>query len=121
MLRRTFAIAGPTEGCMYDLHLTAEQLEIRDTVRDFVRNEVKPVALHPSRLEPFAKPLLSEIVEAASKMGLRALTLSEECGGAGADNLTACIVWEELAQGDPDVAAVLARTSILARLVLDEL
>jgi hypothetical protein len=32
---------------MYDLHLTAEQLEIRETVRDFVAREIKPFALKP--------------------------------------------------------------------------
>jgi alkylation response protein AidB-like acyl-CoA dehydrogenase len=106
---------------MYDLHLTPEQLEIRDTVREFVRNEVKPVTLHPSRLEPFDKPLLTDILGAASKMGLRALALSDESGGAGADSLTACLVVEELAQGDPDIAVVLARTAVAAHLAFDEL
>jgi alkylation response protein AidB-like acyl-CoA dehydrogenase len=106
---------------MYDLHLTPEQLEIRDTVRDFVRNEVKPVTTHSSRLEPFEKPLLSDILGAASKMGLRALALSDDAGGAGADHLTACLVIEELAQGDPDIAVVLARTAVLAHLLFDEL
>ena len=106
---------------MYDLHLTAEQLEIRDTVRDFVRNEIKPVTLHPGRLEPFAKPLLTDLLAAASKMGLRALALSDESGGAGADNLTSCLVMEELAQGDPDIAVVLAHTSVLAHFIFDEL
>ena len=28
---------------MYNLHLTPEQLEFRDTVRDFVEGEIKPV------------------------------------------------------------------------------
>jgi len=106
---------------MYDLHLTAEQIEIRDTVRDFVRNELRPVALHPSRLEPFDRPLLTELLSAASRMGLRTLTMSEESGGAGADGLTSCLVMEELAQGDVGIAAVLAHTSTLAHLVFDEL
>ena len=46
-------------------------------------------------------------------MGLRTLALSEELGGAGADALTCCIVTEELAAGDADLAAVLAETSAL--------
>ena len=36
---------------MYDLRLSPEQLEIRDTVREFVAQEVKPPALEPVRLE----------------------------------------------------------------------
>ena len=101
---------------MFNLHLSAEQLEIRDTIRDFVAREVKPVALAPARLEAFEKPLLAELLVQASRMGLRTLALSEDAGGAGADNLTSCIVTEELAVGDPDIAAVLAQTSTLGRL-----
>ena len=100
---------------MFNLHLSPEQLEIRDAVRDFVERELKPAALAPARLEAFDKPLLVDLVAQASQLGLRTLALSEEAGGAGADALTCCIVIEELAVGDPDVAAVLARTAMLAR------
>jgi len=106
---------------MYDLHLSPEQLEFRDTVRDFVENEIKPVALHPDRLQPFEKPLLVELVEKAAQMGFRTLALSEEAGGAGADGLTSCIVLEELAAGDVDIAAVLGHTSFLGHVLFDQL
>ena len=36
---------------MYNLHLSPEQLEFRDTVRDFVEDEVKPVTLKADRLD----------------------------------------------------------------------
>jgi alkylation response protein AidB-like acyl-CoA dehydrogenase len=100
---------------MYDLRLTPDQLEFRDTVRDFVENEVRPAAHNPKRLEPFEKPLLREALDKAAQMGLRALALPEDAGGAGADALTTCIVLEELGAGDVDVAAVLAQTATLAR------
>jgi alkylation response protein AidB-like acyl-CoA dehydrogenase len=106
---------------MYDLSLSPEQIEFRDTVREFVEREVKPVALDPKRLEPFEKPLLKELLDEASAMGLRTLMLPEEAGGAGADCLTACIVVEELAAGDPDLAAVLAHTAIAADLLFGRL
>ncbi|MCC7486265.1 MAG: acyl-CoA dehydrogenase family protein [Burkholderiales bacterium] len=105
---------------MYDLQLTAEQLGIRDAVRAFVRGELKPAATNAQRLEPFEKPLLAGLLRQASGMGLRALALSEEAGGTGADNLTACIVLEELAAGDVDLAATLGTTSAIARLIFDE-
>ena len=105
---------------MFNLHLTAEQLEFRDTVRDFVQNEVKPAAIHPDRLQPFEKPLLTAALDDASRMGLRTLALSEAAGGAGADMLTSCIVMEELAAGDVDLAAVLGQTSQLAHALFDE-
>ena len=106
---------------MYDLRLSAEQLEIRDTVRDFVAQEIKPPALDPARLEAQTRPLLTGALDKAAQLGLRTLALSEEAGGAGADTLTCCIVTEELAVGDPDIAAVLAQTSTLAHALFDRL
>ena len=104
---------------MYNLHLSPEQLEIRDTVRDFVTREIKPVALKAERLDIADRSLLTGLLEQASQMGLRSLALSEERGGAGADALTACIVTEELAAGDADIAAVLSESSRLAHLLFD--
>src|SRR5450756_2235038 len=104
---------------MYNLHLSSEQLEIRDTVRDFVTREIKPVALKAERLDLADRSLLMAQIDAASQLGLRSLALSEERGGAGADALTACIVTEELAAGDADIAAVLSESSRLAHLLFD--
>ena len=104
---------------MYNLHLTAEQQEFRETIRDFVEREIKPFALHPNRLQDFEKPLPLELLDKASQLGLRTLALSEESGGAGADTLTSCIVLEEIAAGDVDIAAALAQTSTLGRLLFD--
>jgi alkylation response protein AidB-like acyl-CoA dehydrogenase len=104
---------------MFDLRLTAEQLEFRDTVRDFVAQEVKPVVLHPDRLQQAERRIPIEVLEKASQMGLRALMLSEEAGGAGADALTASIVLEELGAGDVNIAMTLAETARLAQLLFD--
>ncbi len=106
---------------MYNLHLTSEQQEFRDTVRDFVEREIKPVILHPDRLQNFKRPFPIELIDQASQMGLRSLALSEELGGAGADNLTSCIVAEELAAGDVNIAITLGETSRLAHLLFDQL
>ncbi len=105
---------------MYDLHLTAEQQEIRDTVREFVTHEIKPVATKPSRMEALERRPGADSLLKASQLGLRTLALSEANGGAGADALTACIVAEELGAGDPDVAAVLVETSALSCMLFDE-
>jgi len=104
---------------MYNLHLSPEQLEIRDTVRDFVTREIKPAALKADRLDVADRSLLMAQIDAASQLGLRTLELSEERGGAGADALTSCIVAEELAAGDADIAAVLSETSRLSHLLFD--
>src|SRR5262245_14084077 len=105
---------------MYNLHLSTEQLEIRDTIRDFVTREIKPVALKAERLEICDRRLPMQLIEQASQMGLRTLALSEDRGGAGADHLTCCIATEELATGDADIAAVLSTSSWLGHLLFDE-
>jgi alkylation response protein AidB-like acyl-CoA dehydrogenase len=106
---------------MYDLQLTGEQIQFRHLIRDFVAQDVKPVALRSARLEAFDRPLLNDALDKASQIGLRTMALSEENGGAGADSLTRCIVIEELAAGDPDIAAVLSVTSSLGHLLFDRL
>src|SRR3972149_5960806 len=106
---------------MFNLHLTSEQQAIRDTVRDFVRREINPIALERERLENFDERFPWEVLEKASRMGLRTLMLSEAAGGAGADNLTACIVIEELAVGDVGIAATLGQTMALAHVWFDRL
>src|SRR5436190_14492582 len=105
---------------MYSLFLSSEQREIRETVRDFVKRELKPAALDPDRLQAPQPALLLGPLHKLSELGLRALAVSEARGGAGADNLTCCIVGEGLAVGDPDIAAVLSHTWTLARTLFDE-
>lgn len=102
---------------MYDLQLTAEQIEFRDAVRDFVTQEVQPAAIDPKRLEPFEKPLMTGFLDQLSQMGLRGLALPESAGGAGADLVTCCVLLEEIAAGDVDLAMVLGETALLARAV----
>ena len=86
-------------------------------MRDFVNDEIKPVTLKAERLDAGDRSLPIDVLRKASQMGLRTLALPEELGGVGADALTCCIVTEELAAGDADVAAVLAETSALGRLL----
>lgn len=106
---------------MFDLHLTQEQKEIRDTVRDFVRREIKPIALERDRLENFDERFPWEVLDESSRMGLRTMALSEANGGTGADALTCCIVIEELAAGDVGIAATVGQTAWLAHSWFDRL
>ena len=104
---------------MYNLHLSAEQLEIRDTVRDFVEREIKPVMLKADRIDVRDRSLPMELLDQASQLGMRTLALSDGRGGVGADALTCCIVTEELAAGDADIAALLSETSRLGHVLFD--
>src|SRR5215471_4637669 len=106
---------------MYSLELSPEQIEIRDTIRDLVAREIKPFTLQSARLEAGDRRLPMHLLDQASQMGLRALALSEASGGVGVDNLTCCIVTEELATGAPDIAAVLSHTTTVAHVLFDQL
>jgi glutaryl-CoA dehydrogenase len=108
-----------TGNVMYNLHLSPEQLEIRDTVRDFGAQKIKPIVLDSQRLDACDRHLPMELLHQASLMGLRTLALSEAAGGAGADHLTCCLVTEELAACDADFAATFAETSWLGHVLFD--
>jgi len=104
---------------MFDMRLTQEQTGFRDTVRDFVRDVVKPAVLDPSRLQELPLRFPLDILEQTSMLGLRSLRLSEAAGGAGADEWTSCMVLEELAAGDAGVAFTIGETARLARVLFD--
>ena len=50
---------------MIDFHLSAEQQEIRDTVREFVTNEIKPVSIKPARMEALDRKPPPDLLEKA--------------------------------------------------------
>ena len=104
---------------MFDLHLTEEQLKIRDMVREFTRKEIAPVANRLDQYEHFEQRYPKEVMVKASELGLRTFGLSEKNGGMGVDNLTCCIIIEELAVGDVGVSATLGQTSALAHAWFD--
>src|SRR5262249_62107178 len=83
---------------MYNLHLTPEQIEIRDTVRDFAMREVRPVVLKSDRLDLRDRTLPAQLLDEASQMGLRALALSDAAGGSGADHHPRCLAARVIAE-----------------------
>jgi len=84
--------------------LTDEQRLIRDTVRDFARNEVAPVVEELDRTKSFPY----EIVEKMAGLGLMSIPFSEEYGGGGGDILSYAMAVEELARIDSSVGITLA-------------
>ena len=80
------------------------------TVREFVARHVVPVTAELDR-RPNPEDCFSwEIVEEASRAGIRTLTLAKEFGGPGIDSVTAAMVIEELARGDLGVSVIFAQT-----------
>jgi alkylation response protein AidB-like acyl-CoA dehydrogenase len=94
-----------------------EQRAILESVRRFVEEEVTPRAAELDA-NPDPEGCFSwEIVEAADRMGLRTMTLSEELGGMGIDSLTTAMVVEELGRGDLGTSVVFAQTLKIAAIM----
>ena len=92
-----------------DFQLTDEQRLLRDTVRDFARSEVAPVAEELDRTKAFPY----EIVEKLGKLGLMGIPFPEEYGGGGADTLSYALAVEELARIDSSVCITMVAHSSL--------
>src|SRR5688500_20057308 len=87
-----------------DFGLTDEQRLLRDTVRDFARQEVAPVAEELDRTKAFPY----EIVAKLGDLGLMGIPFPEEYGGGGADTLSYALAVEELARVDSSVCITMA-------------
>jgi short/branched chain acyl-CoA dehydrogenase len=87
-----------------DFELTDEQRLLRDTVRDFARSEVAPVAEELDRTKSFPY----EIVAKMGELGLMGIPFPEEYGGGDADTLSYAVVVEELARVDSSVCITMA-------------
>jgi short-chain 2-methylacyl-CoA dehydrogenase len=87
-----------------DFNLTDEQRLLRDTVRDFALQEVKPVAEELDRTKSFPY----EIVEKLGGLGLMGIPFPQEYGGGGADTLSYVLAVEELARIDSSVCITMA-------------
>src|ERR671931_2224694 len=89
--------------------LTDEQRLLRDTAREFARQEVAPVAEELDRTKSFPY----DIVRKMGELGLMGIPFPEEYGGGGADTLTYVLAIEELARVDSSVCiTVAAHTSL---------
>jgi alkylation response protein AidB-like acyl-CoA dehydrogenase len=87
-----------------DFNLSEEQNLIRQTVRDFAENEIRPIAAKLDEEEKFSV----ELTKRMGDLGLFGMHVSEEYGGGGMDILSYVIAVEELARIDGSQAATLA-------------
>ena len=87
-----------------DLELSDEQRLLRDTVREFARQEVAPVAAELDRTKSFPYALVAQMGE----LGLMGIPFPQEFGGGGADTLAYVLAVEELARVDSSVCITMA-------------
>ncbi|WP_306214789.1 acyl-CoA dehydrogenase family protein, partial [Actinoplanes sp. RD1] len=88
---------------MVDFRLSEEQEALRESVRDFAREQVAPVIAEHYERETFPYDLIRQM----GKMGLFGLPFPEEHGGMGGDYFALGIALEELARIDSSVAITL--------------
>ncbi len=90
--------AGLTTGNLPD-----EYQQLIDSVADFARTVVAPVAAQHDEAHSFPY----EVVAGMAEMGLFGLPFPEELGGMGGDYFALCLALEELAKVDQSVAITL--------------
>jgi alkylation response protein AidB-like acyl-CoA dehydrogenase len=92
-----------------DFTLSDEQSEIQALAHTFAEQEIRPVAAELDEGEEFPW----DLVKKAGELGLTTFAFPEELGGLGiTDELTNCIITEELAWGCAGVATVLGGTHL---------
>ena len=84
--------------------LTDEQCLIRDSVREFVREQILPHAADWDRDSHFPCAQLKQMAE----LGLFGMFVPEEWGGSGADYLSFALAIEEVAAGDGALSTILS-------------
>ena len=87
-----------------DFTLSKEHEMARQLFKEFAENEVKPLAQEVDETETFPR----ETVEKMAKYGFMGIPVPKEYGGAGADQVSAAIVTEELAKACASTSDIVA-------------
>ncbi len=77
-----------------DLHLSEEQRLVRNTAREFSKQSVKPLARKIDHEHYYPKELIPKLAE----LGFMGVTVDEAYGGSGLDQVSYCLMVEELAR-----------------------
>ncbi|RMD50782.1 MAG: acyl-CoA dehydrogenase [Ignavibacteria bacterium] len=88
----------------YFIDLTEDQIAIRDTIRDFSENKIKPFVMEWDEEQKFPMETMKELGE----LGFLGVLVPEEFGGAGLGYTEYAIIVEEIAKIDPSVALSVA-------------
>jgi alkylation response protein AidB-like acyl-CoA dehydrogenase len=93
-----------------DFSFTSDQLLIRDTVRQFMEAEVRPVLREYERGEKFPADELRRLGE----LGCCGMLIPDEWGGGDTDTISYVLMLEEVARVDASVAVALSVNNSLA-------
>jgi butyryl-CoA dehydrogenase len=93
-----------------DFSLTSDQLLIRDTVRQFMETEMRPVIREYERAHKYPIAELRKLGE----LGCCGMMIPEEWGGAGTDTISYAVMIEEVARVDASTAVVISVTNTVS-------
>ena len=93
--------------------LTEAQRGIINTIREFVKREVQPVASAMEHADEYP----AHLVERMKEMGLFGATIQEEYGGLGLDTVTYALIIEEMSKGWMSLTGILNSHLIMAYIV----
>jgi len=99
---------------MFEFGFTEEQKMLREMVRDFTNNEIKPIA---SQIDEEAK-IPESLIKQLGELGVLGISFPEEYGGGGFGEIGYCIAQEEIARGCMSTATMIgAHQSIGANVI----
>ena len=93
--------------------LSEDQIAIRDMARQFAAEKLAPLALEWDEKKHFPMDVIRE----TAALGMSAIYVSEEAGGAGLGRLEAALIFEALAEGCPAVSAYLSIHNMVAWMI----
>ena len=93
----------PTESS-YLTTLNENQTFIRDTIREFSNNKIRPSIMEWDEAQKFPTEIFKEL----GNLGFLGIVVDEEFGGAGLGYLEFAIIIEELGKVDPSIALSVA-------------
>ncbi|MCB0729835.1 MAG: acyl-CoA dehydrogenase family protein [Ignavibacteriae bacterium] len=99
---------------MFEFAFTEEQNMLREMVRDFTNNEIKPIAAKIDEDNKIPDSLIKQLGE----LGILGISFPEEYGGGGFGEVGYCIAQEEIARGCMSTATMIgAHQSIGANVI----
>jgi acyl-CoA dehydrogenase len=96
------------------IQLSADQSAILETVKDFCRSEIAPLAAQYDRSGEYPWVQLEKLAE----IGLLGASVPEEYGGAGLDAVTYAMCLEEVCKADASVGVIMSVTNGLPQQML---
>jgi alkylation response protein AidB-like acyl-CoA dehydrogenase len=84
--------------------LTENQIIIRDTIKDFAENNIRPVIMKYDESQEFPMEIMKQLGE----LGFLGILVPEEFGGAGLGYVEYALIIEEISKVDPSIGLSVA-------------